>query len=329
MSSPITLIAGREFRAYVTTTSFWFALALGPLLTGGGMLLAQGGGEAEAARLELATGEGGALQAQFSGDFPLSSEGRAAMLEIVRGEGHTVRAAPTPAASEPVDRTEVSRFLLTVLLWVTLVGSLGMLLQAVVRERANRALEILLSAARPRDIVLGKVLGVGAVSVLVVATWLAVPVAMAALAPKGGAFGLLAAFADPAMMVRAAVVYPLAFAFYGFLTVMVGTWARDSADAQNLSRPLFAVLLAAFFATMSATTGAGRFDWLVYLPPFTPFMVLSRPMSAAVEVFVLVQLLAATLAAGWGATEVLRRGVSPLNLRWSKLMARKRPARDY
>lgn len=329
MTSPVWLIAAREFRAYVTTGSFWLALAIGPLLTGGGMLLARTPPPPQEALVLSGEADGG-YDARFSKDFPLSEAGRAQIVEVLRSEGSAVRAAPVKKA-QASDLEGASRFLLVILLWVTLVGSLGMLLQAVVRERANRALEILLSAARPLDIVLGKVLGVGAVSVLVVATWLAAPVGAAFLAPASGGLlgGLLQAFAEPVMLLRAGVIYLLAFGFFGFLTVMVGAMARDSADAQNLARPMFAILLIAFFMAMSTADGGTRFAWLVYLPPFTPFMLLVTPASAAVEVFVILQLMLATVLAAWGAGIVLRRSVSPLSFRWPGSARRKTSIRDY
>lgn len=329
MTSPIWLIAVREFRAYVTTGSFWLALAIGPLLTGGGILLARTPPPPQEQLVLTGEADGG-FDARFSADFPLSEAGRAQVVEVLRGEGSLVRTTP-PERAETGDAAGASRFLLLLLLWVTLVGSLGMLLQAAVRERANRALEILLSAARPLDIVLGKVLGVGAVSVLVVATWLAAPVATAFLAPASGGplVGLLQVFAEPAMLLRAGVIYLLSFAFFGFLTVMVGAMARDSADAQNLARPMFAVLLVAFFMAMGAANGGASFAWLVYLPPFTPFMLLAAPASTAVEVFVILQLLLATVLAAWGAGQVLHRSVSPPTFRWPGSVRRKAPNRDY
>ncbi len=324
MNHPIWLIAGREFRAYVTTASFWLALAIGPLLTGGAML-AQRTPPAAQEQLVIAAGAGG-WEARFSEDFPLSPAGRAQVLQVLRGEGQAVQAAPARAPREAAD---LSRLLLVLLLWVTLVGSLGMLLQAVVRERANRALEILMSAARPLDVVLGKVLGVGAVSVLVIGAWLAAPAAAAMSAP-GPALGALAAFADPWVLLRAAVIYGLAFGFYGFLTVAAGVMARDSADAQNLARPMFAVLLVAFFTTMAAAAGAAeKTAWLTFLPPFTPFMLLVRPAPPAVEAVAIAELALATVLAGWGASEVLRKGVASPGFRWPRLLRSKTSVRDY
>ena len=185
--------------------------------------------------------------------------------------------APPPAK---FDRGTMSRFSLVMMLWLTLTGSLGMLLQAVVRERTNRALESLLAAARPWQIVFGKLIGVGAVSLLVLGTWLGSTALLAPLTPSTGGYAgtLVHGLADPMLLLRAAAVYVAAFAFYGLTTVAVGAAARDSAAAQNLSRPMFAVLLAAFFAALAAVGGgAGQLAWLVYVPPFAPFMLLLEP----------------------------------------------------
>ncbi|HZZ36711.1 MAG TPA: ABC transporter permease [Caulobacteraceae bacterium] len=246
-------------------------------------------------RLTLTRDTDGDLDATLSGSLPLSPAARALLARTLeRDEArHALALAAEPRlagvvrmASERAppkrgpDAAGLSRFTMVMLLWLTLTGSLGMLLQAVVRERANRALESLLAAASPVEIVYGKLLGVGAVSGLVLLAWLGSAAAMAPLAPQAGgiAGALIQGLAAPLTLARAGAIYILSYAFYGLVTVAVGAAARDSAAAQNLSRPMFAVLLAAFFAALvGATGGAAKLGWLVYLPPFTPFMLLLQP----------------------------------------------------
>jgi ABC-2 type transport system permease protein len=193
-----------------------------------------------------------------------------------------------------------------------------MLLQAVVRERTNRALESLLAAARPWQIVFGKLIGVGAVSLLVLGTWLGSTALLAPLTPTTGGYAgtLIHGLADPALLLRAAAVYVAAFAFYGLTTVAVGAAARDAAAAQNLSRPMFTVLLAAFFAALAAVGGgAGQLAWLVYVPPFAPFMLLLEPpgtYSLSTEVVALVLMGVATMIACWMAVRGLQLAPGPV-----------------
>lgn len=186
-------------------------------------------------------------------------------------------------APPPADPGRFARFAMTTLLWLVLVGSLGMLLQAIVRERSNRALEGLLSAARPSEIVLGKLAGVGALSVLVVAVWLAGG-ALVAASPLGratvGAGILLHGFGDPPALAAAGGLFALAFAMYGSALIGLGALARDTPAAQNLSRPVFGLLLAVFFVALGqlAGMGAGNLPMLALVPPFAPFvLILAKP----------------------------------------------------
>jgi ABC-2 type transport system permease protein len=356
VTGPVWLIAGREFRAYAATASFWVALAVGPLVLAGVMALSAANRSAppaavkvesadpalatsaiaalgEAARIEgrrygsarpgrpaatlvLDRSADGGLEARFSAGFPLSAVGRALVERTVERDLLAQRLPPsgvathpqvrdvTPRPPLPADAGALSRFCLVMMLWLTLTGSLGMLLQAVVRERANRALEGLLAAARPWEVVAGKLIGVGAVSMLVLAVWLGSAAALAILTSGGDGLlaAVLAGLGAPAALARATLLYLLAFGFYGLVTVALGASARDSAAAQNLARPMFVVLLVAFFAALTAVSGAaGHLAWLAYAPPFTPFILLLEPPSAfalGAQIWAVALLLAATLLAG-------------------------------
>ncbi len=218
--------------------------------------------------------------------------------------------APKPPATS-LGAPAIGRFGLVMMLWTTLAGSLGMLLQATVRERVNRSLESLLSAASAMEIVAGKLLGIGAVSMLVLAAWLASSLGLAALTPQAaaGAKVILAALADPLLLLKAVGLYGLAFGLFGMITIAVGSVATDAAGAQNQSRPMFAVLLAVFFVSMAtAFGGAGGLHWLVYVPPFTPFMLLLNPADAMTQAAATMLLILVTVAAAFWAARGLSRG---------------------
>lgn len=179
---------------------------------------------------------------------------------------------PKPSGAGPPEA--LTRFAPVFLLWMTLVGALGMLLQSVVRERANRALEHLLASARPAEIVFGKMLGVGGVSLLVLSTWFGSGAAIAAT-PLGAAPSMLAALNTPAAIAYAAAVYVMAFMLYGSALVSIGAFAKDLPSAQNLSRPVFGLLVVIFFLAMGSAAGFDKqLAWLLWVPPVTPFMLL-------------------------------------------------------
>lgn len=317
MTRPVLLIAGREFRTYVATLSFWLSLAIAPLAAGAALLLSGGpahplsvsiqGGDAalmrsarlaveEAGRLEGHTFTFGSQGAElvmiqsapkdvtltFADGFPLSPQGRALVTHVIerdmaRADAHgtplVVRDSAAGGAAAP-DAAKLARLTTMTMLWLTLTGSLGMLLQAIARERANRALESLLASAQGWEIVTGKLLGVGAVSLLILTAWLGSAALISVFVPSGTGPvpAVLAELARPLLLLRDAMIYLCAFGFYGAATLVLGAMARDGTSAQNVARPLFLVLLMAFFVALAAPGGA--FSWLVYLPPLTPFLLL-------------------------------------------------------
>lgn len=356
MAKPLLLIAGREFRTYVATLSFWLALAVAPLLTVAALFLSGGASQpvpvfiagsemplvqsARAALEEAGSLEGrqfvfqrgGAelavnrpvaqnVELTYSNGFPLSPEARAIVaLTIERDLARATSTARLTAVREKVtkggvvDAVRLSRLVAMAMLWLTLTGSLGMLLQAVVRERANRALESLLAAAQGWEIVTGKILGVGAVSLLILGAWLgSASLFSFFLSSQNGLVpAVLASLVQPLELLRDALIYVCTFAFYGAITVALGALARDSASAQNAVRPMFVLLLAAFFIALTVPARSEAFSWLSYLPPFTPFLLLvNSPKAVAPEIqlMLLAMLAAAGMATVLLATKLL--SVSP------------------
>lgn len=240
----------------------------------------------------------------------------------------TVRVEDDQADPAPMAGEHLGRLGLVAALWLVLTGSLGMLLQAVVRERGNRGLELLLAASRAWEITFGKLLGVGMVSLVVLAAWLAGGLLAAGVA--GPQLGLAAAWhslADPWMLLRALVAYGLAFAFYGLITIALGAGARDNAVAQNMARPLFAMLLAVFFTSLNlGLKGGPAMDWLVYLPPFTPFILILAPhhFDPLTQIASLIGLLLATSIVGrWAIRGTTLTPVNP----WNALIRRRKRVR--
>lgn len=268
-------------------------------------------GNSNLARLVVTPSQGGVLEARFTGAPILSPEGQALVIRTLQRDTALARlglqpptaiAAPPPPSAAAVDMVagKASRFALVMMLWLTLTGSLGMLLQAVVRERANRALESLLAAAQSWEIVFGKLFGIGAVSLLVLGAWLGSAAALSPLVPQAGglAGAVLRGLARPELLARAGIIYILAFGFYGLVTVAVGASARDTAAAQNLSRPMFTLLLAAFFTALATASGADGLGWLAYAPPFTPFMLLLQAPGETGPIAQCAAILLLTIAAG-------------------------------
>lgn len=264
-------------------------------------------------RIEEA-GEGGvrvsAPEARVLADPYWSLFVRTVERDLAREKAGLAPAPASPAATTPkagLDTGAVGRFAVVLTLWMTLTGSLGMLLQAVVRERANRALESLMAAASPWTIVTGKLVGVGAVSLVVLLAWLGSGAMLSmVLKVPGGASGVVSA-AGAGDFARSVGLYVLAFALYGFATIAVGVRARDTAVAQNLVRPIFGLLLLAFFSALTAMMGFGDgLAWLAWVPPFTPFVLLMQPPGLLAPAMEMAMIVPTVLATGLAAVLAMK-----------------------
>jgi ABC-type Na+ efflux pump permease subunit len=112
------------------------------------------------------------------------------------------------------------------------------------------------------------------------------------------------------LMVQAAGVYVLTYVMYGSVTIALGARAQDVASAQNLSRPMFGVLLVAFFAALASAMGAAAsLGWLIWAPPLTPFMLLLTP-NAGLSVSARLAALALTALTALGCGALAARSLS-------------------
>ena len=114
------------------------------------------------------------------------------------------------------------------LLLMSLLTSAGYLLQGVVEEKENRVIEVILSSVTPRELLFGKLLGLGAAGLLQLGVWVSV---------AGFASSLLAA-AALAYLNWKLFLFCLLFFVGGYMMVgslMTGTgaWARTPARASS------------------------------------------------------------------------------------------------
>lgn len=176
---------------------------------------------------------------------------------------------PDPDGEEGRELAFAGAFLLYLLL--TIYGA--WIVTAVVQEKSSRVVEVLLSAVRPADLLVGKVLGIGAV-----ALGQAVIFALVALVASV-AVGLSRMPDGTPLAIASALVWLLlGFALYSFAYAIAGSLASRQEDAQNASLPLTGVLLLAYFAGTAATTDPDTLPvrLLSVFPPTAPIVMPAR-----------------------------------------------------
>ena len=195
-----------------------------------------------------------------------------------------------------------------VLLFITIVIYGMWVATGVAAEKSSRVMELMISAASPRQMLAGKVVGIGAAG-LTQYLAIAVPalillafqdrIAQAMLGPDW-ATGTQFVGLTPPLLVGYGVFFLLGFTLFALIYAAMGSFVSRPDDLQTLSLPLSLVAMVGYLTAIVALGGGGG-AWIriaSFLPPFSPFVMLARIMVSAVqpwEVVVSVVLLIAAI----------------------------------
>ncbi len=206
-------------------------------------------------------------------------------------------ATPTIDTAEYASRRIVG-IVFVVLSFLTLVFYGLWVASGVVAEKASRVMELLISAATARQLVLGKILGIGLAGLtqvlLVLGPALVVMVASgrmgnavfgedptAATSLAGLTPGLVAAFL---------VYFALGFALYAALYGAAGSLLSRAEDLQMIALPLSIPAILGYLPAVLALSGSTSFliRFASYVPLWSPFVMVSRLAIGRVEPWELV-----------------------------------------
>jgi ABC-2 type transport system permease protein len=205
-------------------------------------------------------------------------------------------------------------FVAVVILYGQLLGYGFWVATGVVEEKSTRVIELLLSAIRPRQLLAGKVIGIG---VLGLGQLLII-----------GAFGVVIGSASGQLDVTGDVVsavgvvlawFVLGFGLYSCAFAVAGSLVPRQEEIQSVTAPLTVLILASFFLAFGALDDPGSTlaRVLSFVPPSAPMVMPVRMIAGnvaawEVAVSVLLTLAAAvaliTLAARIYGAAVLRTG---------------------
>ena len=120
-----------------------------------------------------------------------------------------------------------------------LVMSIGMtsgfLLQGLGEEKENRIMEVLLSSVSTRQLLTGKVLGLGAAGLLQVIIWLASVMALASLAAETVGGELAGIQIPDNMMILGILYFVLGYLFFAVMQAGVGAIGSNAKESQQMS----------------------------------------------------------------------------------------------
>jgi ABC-2 type transport system permease protein len=210
----------------------------------------------------------------------------------------------TVAAAGDVGGGALAQFglanVLSLLIYVAILIYGAMVMRGVIEEKANRIVEVIASSVRPFDLMMGKVLGIGAVGLTQLVGWglglvalsLAAAPLVALLAgpavvpPPGAAAGAdlpfdpaaLPALVTPGLMAAFVLFFLGGYLLFAGLFAAVGSMVDQEADAQSLQAP---IVLPIMFPLLFLTYVADQPDaplsvFLSLFPVSSPVLMVVR-----------------------------------------------------
>jgi ABC-2 type transport system permease protein len=195
-------------------------------------------------------------------------------------------------------------------------------MRSVIVEKSSRVMEVVVACARPWDLMLGKVLGIGMLGLTQLGVWIGIAAVTASfrgplLARLGGADA--ASLALPAIgagQLACVVLFFLGGYFlYASIFAALGAANESERDAQQAQMPVMMVLVLASLC-LPVISGAPRDPLAVVLttipffsPILMPMRVLLSPVPAWQIALSLATLLGSVLFALWCATRIFRVGI--------------------
>jgi ABC-2 type transport system permease protein len=226
-------------------------------------------------------------------------------------------AAPAPVRSlTPVTPgDEASRAIVvagTIILYLALATYGGWVTSGVLEEKSSRVAEVILAAVRPRQLLAGKVIGIGLLAlgqfaaVALTATIAAIASGRHLPASTLGAIGLIVLW------------FVLGYAFYCCAFAAAGAASSRQAEAPVAAGPLSLLILLGYVASLSVQSNP---DGLLaritpFIPPLAPMTMPARMLLGHAQPWELAASVALMLATTYGLVRLAARAYSGNILRF-------------
>ncbi|MEX2010718.1 MAG: ABC transporter permease [Chloroflexota bacterium] len=163
----------------------------------------------------------------------------------------------------------------------------------VVTEKTSRVMELMISAASARQLVVGKVLGIGLAGLTQYGTILVAAIAALAVEDRiahmllGPGSSLTPSFQGltPGLLLMYAAYFVLGFTLYALVYAAAGSLVSRAEDLQVIALPLSLVAIGGYLLSILALTGGTT--WFIRLasliPVWSPFVMLPRLTLGRVE----------------------------------------------
>ena len=240
-------------------------------------------------------------------------------------EGGALGFEPVGIDEADVEEAEVERITGTItgigggiILYTMMLIYGAQMLQSVLEEKQSRVVELVISSLRPWQLMLGKIVGVGAVGLTQVAIWigcvallatLALPVLLSALPTTEGASEVLQYLPGPGAVALLVVFFLLGYFLYSSLFAAVGAMCRNLQEASQAQTPIIILIIVPFVLQMTTIEGGGMpwMNWVALFPFFSPIMMYPRAVMGTVPWWMVGASMVLMVLTVWGTSWVAGR----------------------
>lgn len=242
----------------------------------------------------IQTGKITAVRASFN---PITSAGQGGLLEwvlkvnLLGGDTQLAGLLNGPRLQEvslsPAPQREQSNMLtfflpyaVTMLFYLIILSSASLLLGSVTKEKENRVIEILMVSVTPRQLLTGKIVGLGILGLLQTVVW--VGTGRILLAQSGAVFNLSSAFQLPAsFLVWAVVFFLLGYAVYASLMAGLGALVPNMREASQATIVvIFPLIIPIFLLSILINDPNGMLAVILSIFPLTSPVTMMLRLSA-------------------------------------------------
>lgn len=231
-----------------------------------------------------------------------------------------VEVGGTEASSREIFR--VISFVLALAFYMVLLVYGQMIVRSILEEKTSDIVEVMVSSVRPHELMMGKIVGVGAVGLTQVAIWGIVLTGLALYGVTGAASALAEAGIDPAALtvpvgLVAGILLFLVLGYLLYAGLFAGTGATlgREEDAQQASLPVVILIIIPFVMAQGIIEhpDTALSVGLSLVPFFSPLLMPSRMLVTSVPLWqmavAIVLLMACILLVAWLAGRIYRVGI--------------------
>jgi ABC-2 type transport system permease protein len=203
------------------------------------------------------------------------------------------------------------------LLWISIFVVMQMLLNNTIEEKSNRIIEVLLSSVTPGELMMGKLIGIAAISLTMIGTWLATAFVGIRLYRGAGAEVIgqaLDAVSASGLVPTFLFYFVFGYLLYAGIFLSIGSVCRSLKDAQNLQGPMTIIMMVPLLTMVfiNRDPHGPLATLMTWIPIYTPFVMMNRaaadpPLVDLIGTTLL--MIATTVVVLWLSGRIFRIGI--------------------